>query len=106
MIIRALSAVRTAVHHDMISEEEYIKKYADFAGKKDYTLANTSNRNYNTNPKYNFVPTQDESTKNYTEDEDDGCPCKVYLVLGGCAIMTIVFIVGMIVLLTMKRPTW
>jgi len=104
MMIRALSAVRTAVHHDMISEEEYIKKYADFSGKRDDTIG--SNRNYNTNPKYNFVPSPDESNKNAMEDEDDGCPCKVYLVLGGCAIMTIVFIVGMIVLLTMKRPTW
>ena len=53
VMIRALPAVRTAVHHNMISEEEYIKKYADFDGKKDDTLANDRYYNTNTNEEMN-----------------------------------------------------
>ena len=97
IMIRALSAVRTAVHHDIISEEEYIKKYSDFVGKKDDTLANKGY--YNTNSNYRFPPNTDESNKISAEnDEDDcghcGCLCLVW----------IVFIVGIVLLCT--SPIW
>ena len=89
MMIRALSAVRTAVHHDMISEEDYVKKYSDFVRKKEDNIADA-----------------DEATKNDTEDDDDDGICELYMRLGGCVLAVIAFIVGMIVLLTLPEPSW
>jgi len=88
VMIRALSAVRTAVHHDMISEQEYIKKYSDFVEMKEGTSANT-----------------DETNKNSAvddDDDDDGFG----RVVGGCALMVIAIIVTMIVLFTLPKPSW
>jgi len=89
MVIRALSSVRTAVHHDMISEDEYIKKFHDFVGKKESTSANN-----------------DETNKNCTEDVDDDTDPDCSRVLGLCMFTVIALIIFAIILLTLPKPSW
>merc|ERR1719184_51425 len=76
-MVRALSAVSTAAHKKMISEEEYLKKYSDFLENKEDILAD-----------------RDESNKNNTDDDDDDFA-------GACigfTVLIIVFIIAMIFL--------
>ena len=86
IIIRALSAVSTAVNHSMISEEEYLKKYSDFVNKKDEE------------------PDDKDNTKKDDkddDDEDDG-----WFIICKCAFTGIVFVVGMIILFSVEKPKY
>jgi len=86
-MIRALSVASITVHDKIIGEEEYLKKYSEFVENPEGKDANA-----------------DESDKNKIEgDDDDDEAC---MRIGGCVFTLLAFVIGMIVLLSVKKPNY
>ena len=58
IMVRALSAVSNSVHHQMIGETDYLKKFSEYVNKKEDLITNMvdtnryTTRNLDTNPEH------------------------------------------------------